>query len=230
MNKSSAEQSSFGRSLEEEANLGRDIYFAPKYFERTQLFSQAAQINAIHGFGVREILEIGPGNGFAAEFLRAAGYKVDTVDVNLELNPTFVGSVLELDQIVAPYSYDLVVCCEVLEHLPFASFPTALNQIAKATRKFAFITLPQSKKFLFSLSGLLTVPSRGSRWFCFAPSLGRKNPIYENHHWELGWKPEHRISKICEIMSEKFHVEKVNAEPMNPYHVFFKLAVKHDSR
>ena len=226
MNETTTERSDFGRSLEQEANLGRDIYFAPKYFERSQLFSQAAQLHAIHALGGQEILEIGPGNGFVADFLRAAGRRVDTVDVNMDLCPTFQGSVLELDQIVGEKSYDTVVCCEVLEHLPFSSFPTALEQIARATRKSALITLPQAKKFFFSLSGVLQVPGRGVRWFLWAPTFGRKSPIYKDHHWELEWQKEHRIANVCKLMSEHFTVTKFGAEPMNPYHVFFQLQVK----
>lgn len=226
MNDVTTDQSKYGRSLEQEANLGRDIYFAPKYFLRSQLFSQAAQLNAIHQLGGDSILEIGPGNGFVADFLRAAGRHVDTVDVNMDLRPTFQGSVLELDQIVEAKSYDTVVCCEVLEHLPFASFPRALEQIARAARKSVLITLPQAKKYFFSLGGALQVPGRGVRWFLWAPTFGRKQPIYRDHHWELEWKKEHRIANVRKLMSKHFTVKECGPEPMNPYHVFFQLRVK----
>ena len=227
--KTSAALSS-GRTLQEEAELGRDVYFAKRYFDRTQLFSQAAQLNEIYHFHPKSILEIGPGNGFVANFLRSAGYEVDTFDVNEELNPTYVGSILELDRQVAAKAYDLIVCCEVLEHLPFEDFPQALAQIARVTKKSALITLPQAKKYFFSLGCLFHVPfTRTTRWFSFTPSLGRTKPIYENHHWEVGWKKQHRIPALRKLMSEEFVVEEVRQEPMNPYHVFFRLNVRDEN-
>ncbi|WP_145455812.1 class I SAM-dependent methyltransferase [Gimesia panareensis] len=225
-NETSVSEPTFGRTLTEEAGLGRDIYFSEKYFQRTQLFSQAAQLHEIYQFHPKSILEIGPGNGLVSAFLRSAGFHVDTFDINQDLNPTFVGSVLELENQIAPKCYDLVVCCEVLEHLPFEDLPQALSQLARVARKSVLITLPQAKKWFFSLGGFLQFPSCKTYWFSFTPSFGRTHPIYKNHHWEVGWKKRHSIPELRRLMEKEFVVEQVREEPMKPYHLFFRLSVR----
>jgi len=39
--------------------------------------------------------------------------------------------------------YDIILCCEVLEHIPLSDVPFALQNIYNATKKYAVISVPQ---------------------------------------------------------------------------------------
>ena len=62
------------------------------------------------------------------------GYHVTTVDIDLLKAPDVVGNVLNL-----PFredTFDVAVCFEVLEHLPYRYFKTAVEEMASAARNY----------------------------------------------------------------------------------------------
>ena len=42
-------------------------------------------------------------------------------------------------------SFDLVLCCEVLEHLPFEVYPRALKEIERVAAKYIIVTVPNNE-------------------------------------------------------------------------------------
>jgi len=90
--------------------------------------------------GTAKILEIGVGNGFTSKYLKERNLNVITFDVEAGLSPDAVGSVLKLPFVSE--SFDVVVCCEVLEHLPYSEFSKALKEIHRVSRKHVVLSLP----------------------------------------------------------------------------------------
>jgi trans-aconitate methyltransferase len=73
------------------------------------------------------------------EDLRALRQKFPRVDAR-------VGSIYDLSVLEPPY--DLVMCCEVLEHLP--DVPRALDQLASLGAKRLILTVPHEPFFMLS--------------------------------------------------------------------------------
>src|SRR5690606_9829851 len=117
------------RGLERERTLPRDVYFSDQYFSMQQLCSLSHQINLIHCLRPKNILEIGIGNGFTSSFLRRAGYAVTTVDINPELEPDICAPLDQVGAYLNGEKVDLVVCCEVLEHMPWSDFESNINHL-----------------------------------------------------------------------------------------------------
>ena len=90
----------------------------------------------------RSVLDVGIGNGTVSAILRSRGVKVTTVDIDPSLGPDIVGSVHELNRYVDPKSFDLVLCAEVLEHLPYDLLAACARQLALAARQHVVISLP----------------------------------------------------------------------------------------
>jgi 2-polyprenyl-3-methyl-5-hydroxy-6-metoxy-1,4-benzoquinol methylase len=90
------------------------------------------QLDETLSFEPDTVLEIGPGDGLVTNQLRRAGLEVTTLDLDPALNPDVVGSASELP--FADRSFDVVVCCEVLEHLPFDESRQAMAQIGWGSR------------------------------------------------------------------------------------------------
>lgn len=136
------------------------------------------QINEICSLMPKEILEIGIGNGFVSKYIKDRGLNVTTMDINENLCPDICASVLDIP--LEDDSFDVVACCEVLEHLPYTDLPKALAQIKKVTRRYAIISLPDARKFFTFRIGV----DRGKifqRYF----DVWRIARIDEHHQWEI---------------------------------------------
>jgi ubiquinone/menaquinone biosynthesis C-methylase UbiE len=116
-----------------------DPYFDIDYDSKERFCSYWHQINEIISLKPKKVLEIGIGNGFVTRYLRDKELNVTTLDIAHELRPDVAGAVLAI-----PFkngSFDVVTCCEVLEHLPYSEFPKALKEIHRVSRKHVVLSL-----------------------------------------------------------------------------------------
>lgn len=110
-----------------------------------RFMSYWTQINEICDLRPENVLEIGIGNGFVAKYIEDRGLNVTTMDFNKNLCPDICASVLDIP--LESDSFDVVVCCEVLEHLPYTDFLKALAEIQRVTRRHVVISLPDARRF-----------------------------------------------------------------------------------
>jgi len=117
-------------------------------------FKQIALIKKVFGCELESnkekfILEVWPWTHFTTDYLRKLWYNVDTFDYFEKFNPTYIWDVREIDKIVKR-KYDLVVCFEVLEHLPFKDFIPTLKKFSNISDK-VIISLPRPSFNLFRI-------------------------------------------------------------------------------
>jgi len=158
---------------------------------RVNLINLCHQLNDI-GIIVKDhikktprILIIGVGDGLLGLILtQKYQYHVDTVDIDKRLSPTFIGSVDNLSGILTK-KYDIIVCCHVLEHLPFKYFSKSLEEIRKFS-SYSIIYLPIANLRLFLHFGLNPL---FSKTISFVLTLFFKKPKFDGqHYWEIGLK------------------------------------------
>lgn len=90
-------------------------------------------------------LDVGCGNAVAYDYLRPAGYcGVDYYQENMtgnrEKHPEaefICGDIFSLDRLLCGRTFDFVLCCRLLIHLP--RFEEAMQQLLNATRKYCMI-------------------------------------------------------------------------------------------
>ena len=215
-------RSNKGRAEGEEAKLDRELYFGDSYFADTQLYSLSAQIAQIHKLGAQRILEIGKGNGFVSDFLSKAGHDVTTIDINPNLDPDVVGDIRELNEHFSPGEFDLTVCAEVLEHMPFEYFEGTIEQIALSTRNRAFITIPRCQHILLDFACLIKIPKLRRKLRSLTLTLPKKD-IWSGHHWELDSDKKTKKREIRKLLEKHFIVESFERFKLNPYHFFIVL-------
>ncbi len=116
-------------------------HFSPESYDTKERFiSYWHQIHEIISLEPKKVLEVGIGNGFVTRYLREKGCGVTTLDIVSELGPDVTGSVLSMPFENA--AFDVVVCFEVLEHLPYDDFPKALEELSRVSRKHVVLSLP----------------------------------------------------------------------------------------
>jgi len=142
------------------------------------------QIDTIVGTKSVTVLEVGGGNRLVADHLVKLGFDVTVVDIDPELKPDIVGSVLELP--FQDNAFDVILAAEVLEHLPFCDFSRAVSEIRRVTKKYAVISIPHSGA-VFYLSFKLPLLKRKTI-FLKIPYFWVTHKFNREHYWEIGKK------------------------------------------
>ncbi|RMH64311.1 MAG: class I SAM-dependent methyltransferase [Calditrichaeota bacterium] len=178
-------------SSEHEARIDKSHYFNARYLKRERMYSFVEQIELIKQFAQPEdtLLEIGKGNGFVSDFCqRYLGYRVTTVDVNPDLQPDIVDDITQ-PRVLKENSADVVMCYEVLEHMPFEQSVQAVRSMTQLARKYVLISVPDMRYFI---SGRMTVFGTGPVFLQKLLSTRRfrnaGKKFGDDHHWEIGLK------------------------------------------
>lgn len=175
------------------------------------------QVNEVLSFAPQDCLEIGVGNGYVTDALRRQGVTVHTLDIDAALAPDIVGSVEKIP--LPDKSVDVVLCAEVLEHLPFDRFEACIAEIERVSRLGAVMSLPHwgyTIRIILDLPGLPPI-----RWAWKLP-IARTISPGGVHCWEIG-RTGYPIGRITGVMKKYFSVESEWLSPWMPYHHFFRL-------
>jgi ubiquinone/menaquinone biosynthesis C-methylase UbiE len=167
------------------------------------------------------VLEVGIGNGFVTRYLRNRGTSVTTLDINYDLVPDVTGSVLGLP--FSDASFDLVTCYEVLEHLPYTDFSAALGELARVSRSYVLLSLPDVTtvyKFYLSLPRI-----KPFKKLIPHPYPRPISHTYDGqHYWEIG-KRGYDLKRIKhDILRSSLRIIKTYRVFEMQYHRFFILA------
>jgi len=180
------------------------------------------QLNEVLKLHPENILEIGHGAGIFQSVSRGIGLNASSIDIDGELNPTYVGSVLDLP--FSDNSFDVVCCFQVLEHLPYSNFVDALKEIARVSKKNVIISLPDAKK---AWPCSIQLPRLGAfRWLIHKPYFKLPKHVWDGqHYWEINTNG-YGIKKILnDIEVAGIRVIKTYRVHEKPYHHFFVAKV-----
>ncbi|MAG26994.1 hypothetical protein CMI47_15760 [Candidatus Pacearchaeota archaeon] len=135
-------------------------------------------IDALPVYGnVKTILEVGAGRCKIASYLADMGYDVTVLDIEPRDNwkdlkehknlTLVVGDIFDYTSAALPYEeYDVVICSEVLEHLP--EYKKAFKNLKTLATHRLVITVPHA--FSFAEPGI--------------PPIGHCNFWYSNNSWK----------------------------------------------
>ncbi|MFA6289080.1 MAG: class I SAM-dependent methyltransferase [Opitutaceae bacterium] len=179
--------------------VSKNHYGFSNYITKARFLSFWCQINEVIKFNPKRVLEIGPGSGVVTQILRQQGIEVVTVDYADDVGADVVASVLDLP--FPDASFDVVICCQVLEHLPFVDFIPALNQIRRVAVMGAVISLPHTGRYW---RYLFSIPKLGEWQFGLdLQFMPQKHEFDGQHYWEIG-KRDYPISRIRECLKGVF--------------------------
>ena len=197
-----------------------DHYIDPSYDSKERFISYWHQINEVIALKPKKVLEIGIGNGFVYNYLKEKGIKIKTLDIDKNLNPDAAGSVLGIP--FTDESFEVVVCCEVLEHLPYSEFSKALEEIHRVSRKHVVLSLPDVTT-VYRINVELPRIRPIKR---LIPHPFHRSPQHNfdgEHYWEIG-KTDYLLKKIeSDIEKSKFKILRTYRVFEFYYHRFFVL-------
>lgn len=216
------------KGIEREKKLAKSDYFNESYFADAQLYSFVEQLQGIRSILKKfdtskeiKILEIGKGNGFISTFIKKMGYNIVTFDINANLEPDVVGDVTQLSNYFESNIFDLIICCEVLEHMEFNNFETVLKEFRKVGSRYCFLTLPEYKSFsgFFALVRIFNKKKKISFTFTSKP----KHKLPKEHFWEIDSENHSKRENLIGIISNYYNILDSSRFKLNPYHNYFIL-------
>ena len=165
------------------------------------------------------VLEVGIGRGIVTAALRAAGLKVRTLDVQPALKPDIVASVIGIP--CEKGVFDVALCSQVLEHLPFDHFAPALRELRRVVRQGLVLSLPDASRHWHVSAKLPKIPE-----FRLGVSLRQRIPMPDSrkeHYWEIGFAGYSLRRIRDEIIAAGWTIERTWRVPELKWHRFFRL-------
>jgi hypothetical protein len=203
-----------------EASLPRTDYFSEGYFDIRQLMAQMMQIKYIHDLKPRSIIEIGIGNGLTSTFIRNSGIDILTADINPNLNPDICCPISEVVDAIRGRKFDLVVCCEVLEHTPLDQLEMNIRTLRTLGNRL-FLTLPGYTKS-FGVSGVIKFPWLKARDFFVHIFLPKNEDLaLTEHFWEVGSERATHRGAIVAVLKKHYTKVRTGRMSFQPNQIYF---------
>lgn len=171
-------------------------------------------IKDIQHYKPKFVLECGTGNDVVKNIIEPTVKAYNTMDLNEKLKPDFVNDVSvkikELEN-----KYDLIIACEILEHIDFGLLQRTLENLISYLRTDGkiIITLPLKRPFV-SISSIINI----NPVHFYIPRLRHLNYVDPCHCWEIG---SNGITKYhVEEAIKKAHGQTVKYMDI-PYHGYW---------
>ena len=198
--------------MDEYFNIDYDL---TRYYSYFDVITELAHIKQ-----TKNILDIGVGSHFFSNYLKSNGYDVISLDVCRDLHPDVTASVVNLP--FETSAFDVGLCCEVLEHLPYECFKKGLSELYRVVTQFVILSIPDSSYYL-SVHLRYSPMKEYKHVFSFPILLHRKLIFNGAHYWEVG-RSGYPLSEISKAIADTgFTVLKTYRSIDNPYCRMFLL-------
>lgn len=181
------------------------------------------QIDLVRQLGLRRILEIGVGNKTVSNYLKHNGFDITTCDYDKNLEPDYVADIRELP--FEDNSYDVVMACEIIEHLPWDDVAVVLKELHRVTSKYVVISVPYTSVY-FEIAIRFPFFNKIFKRPCLDLFLRLPLAIFktysEHHQWEIGTKGC-SLRRLRKALKKYFRIVQEVRPLLNPRHYFFVL-------
>lgn len=193
-----------------------------RYVRKDRFLNYWYQIHTVLSLRPTHVLEVGSGDQTVASLLKKGGVAVTTVDLDERLKPDVVASVESLP--LRDGEFDVVLCSEVLEHLPFEKFTEALRELCRVSSSHVVLGLPHAGAVVHAEWKIPLIPR--ITIFFKVPFFWKTHTFNGEHYWELG-KRGYSVRRIQGAIAEcGMYVIETQMHADDPAHCLFILKKK----
>jgi hypothetical protein len=193
-------------------------HYRPGYDDWDKWTNYWWQIRSVIDCKAQKVLEIGVGSQVVNDYLKRAGLNVYSLDIDPALNPDYLGSATAIP--LPDGSQDAILCCEVLEHMPWEQSVQTIRELHRVTNRWAFVTVPH---FALSFALMLRMPYFHFREFRFRLPLFKELRPGGEHYWEIGRKGYTTRRLEREFRATGFQIVNDTRQMTNFSHCFYRL-------
>lgn len=195
----------------------------------------------------KDVLEIGVLRKIVTSIL-SQYCNLTTIDFKEEFNPDLVIDITDSKQLdsLTNDNYDLILLCEVLEHVPYEKVDKILEILKKKTRKYIIISVPNQSLYVnltfFNSSNSGILKKLKDYFNLFFIKIGKlisrleynvrkKHRKYKfvsslfPHLWELG-VDKYSVNSFKKLLEKHFIIIKEERLKHHSFHHFFVLKKK----
>lgn len=202
--------------------VNKNHYDFMRYVHINRWCAYYQQINEVVNSGASKVLIIGIGDGIVADMIKniEPDTIITTVDFDSELNPDICCDICELSNSVEK-EYDAIVCCQVLEHLPFDKFLLCLTELKKCmtNRGRLILSLPDSGLPLDIKLHTAHIHIRNIIKICHFWYKDFK--FTGEHYWEINSAAKYSAHKIRKDIKKVFSIVDEYVFEYHTYHRFY---------
>lgn len=204
-----------------EKQVDKTAYRLEKYGGPDRFASYHCQLKEIMRLSPRTMLEIGVGDKVVANYIKNnSTISYTSADIADDVGADVHASVTALP--FEDQSFDVVCAFEVLEHLPFSEFDTALKELARVANRKVLLSLPH---FGPPIKILWKIPFLPEMRFAMKIPFPRQHTFNGQHYWEIG-KRGYSVRSVRRHIARHFAIEREYVPFDNQYHRFFVLTPK----
>ena len=199
-----------------------DHYNNPSYDSKSRFINYWHQINEIISLDPQKVLEIGIGNSFVCNYLMTKSFNIKTLDIDKYLKPDVVGTVFNIP--IKDNSFDVLYCCEVLEHLNYSYFKQSLMEVGRVSQKYVVLSLPDVTTVFKINIEFPFLRKHQIKKLLQHPFCRPKQHIFDGqHYWEIG-KADYPLKRIkLDIGQSGFNIIRTYRAFESHYHRLFLL-------
>ena len=199
-------------------------YEFSKYVDKRRWASIWHQLDEVITMEPTKVLEIGPGPGIFKAVAQAIGVRVETLDLDEELQPDHVASAD--DTHFDDNAFDVVCAFQMLEHVPYEQSILIFKEMARVADKYIVISIPDARAgWPYSIH----IPIIGDVKFTIPlPWQALREHTFDGeHYWELN-KKGYSFKRVgCDFeKAGSATILKSYRVPEKPYHRFFIFRLK----
>lgn len=164
------------RSIEADKYVGVDPTFVSRYLLQASVL-EAYQMH--QGIKKLKVLDVGGAGSIIAQFI-----DVDLTIIDVLPNKDKIANYIQGDALVMPFadkSFDVVISCDVLEHIPKDSRAAFLRESARVTKDLMIVAAP------FNLEGVRDAETKANNFY--------KEMTGEDHRWLM----EHLLDTLPDL-------------------------------
>jgi hypothetical protein len=170
-----------------------------------------------------KVLVVGKGSGITEGLIKSMSpmkVQIYTLDIDRIVTPDIVGTVTMLP--FRDESFDVTICCQVLEHIPFDRFGSALHELQRVTSNRLVMSLPHGRKFV---KLAFRVSPMQERTLIIKNPFNRKVNTSRHHCWEINRTVTRK--QVTNEIRKYFDIEREYLNELNCYHRFYILRKAH---